>query len=163
MAKASFLGVVRGLHQYFTHHGSAYVQLKRHSNFFNMLDFQRSPFFYTPCSLGTIHSIQNLCSFVYNKNIRADLSLRNRKHFPCFYRVIETRVKVWEKREIVWDHEHEVRVFPRNFEFLPNFHKWFYKLYRNTEKCFLFPLLNSLLKTIEKINLLILIAFILKY
>jgi hypothetical protein len=24
--------------------------------------------------------------------------LRNRKHFPCFYRVIETRVKVWEKR-----------------------------------------------------------------
>ena len=29
--------------------------------------------------------------------------LRNRKHFPCFYRVIETRVKVWEKREIAWD------------------------------------------------------------
>ena len=28
------------------------------------------------------------------------------------------------------------------------------------KKCFLFPLLNSLLKTIEKINLLILIAFI---
>ena len=24
--------------------------------------------------------------------------LRNRKHFPCFYRVIETCVKVWEKR-----------------------------------------------------------------
>ncbi len=52
--------------------------------------------------------------------------LRNRQHFPCFYRVIETRVEVWEKREIAWEHEHEVRVFPRNFEFLPNFHKYFY-------------------------------------
>ncbi len=50
--------------------------------------------------------------------------LRNRKHFPCFYRVIETRVEVLEKREIAWEHEHEVRVFPRNFEFLPNFHKF---------------------------------------
>ncbi len=29
--------------------------------------------------------------------------LRNRKDFPCFYRVIETRVEVWEKREIAWD------------------------------------------------------------
>jgi sensor histidine kinase YesM len=44
--------------------------------------------------------------------------LRNRKHFSCFYRVIETCVEVWEKREIAWKHEHEVRVFPRNFEFL---------------------------------------------
>jgi hypothetical protein len=60
--------------------------------------------------------------------------LRNRKHFPCFYRVIETRVKVWEKREIAWEHEHEVRVSSRNFEFLPNFHKCFYN--RNTEKMF---------------------------
>jgi hypothetical protein len=42
--------------------------------------------------------------------------LRNRKNFPCFYRVIETRVEVWEKREIPWEHEHEVRVFPHNFE-----------------------------------------------
>ncbi len=42
--------------------------------------------------------------------------LRNRKHFLCFYRVIETPLEVWEKREIAWEHEHEVRVFPRNFE-----------------------------------------------
>ena len=84
--------------------------------------------------------------------------LRNRKHFPCFYRVIETRVQVWEKREIAWEHEHEVRVFPRNFEFLPNFHKCFYYSIGTRKKCFLFPLLNSLLKTIKKINLLILIA-----
>ena len=25
--------------------------------------------------------------------------LRNRKHFPCFYRVIETRVLVWENEK----------------------------------------------------------------
>ncbi len=75
--------------------------------------------------------------------------LRNRKHFPCFYRVIETRVEVWEKREIAWE---------RNFEFLPNFHKCFYNSIGTRKKCFLFPLLNSLLKTIKKINLLILIT-----
>ncbi len=51
-----------------------------------------------------------------------EIYLRIRKHFPCFYRVIETRVEVWEKREVAWEHEHEVRVSPRNFEFLPNFH-----------------------------------------
>jgi hypothetical protein len=45
-------------------------------------------------------------------------------------------MKVWEKREIAWEHKHEVWVFPRNFEFLPNFHKCFYKLKRNTEKMF---------------------------
>ena len=66
-------------------------------------------------------------------------------------------MEVWEKREIAWEHEHEVRVFPRNFEFLPNFHKCFYNSIGTRKKCFLFPLLNSLLKTIKKINLLILI------
>jgi hypothetical protein len=74
----------------------------------------------------------NLVSKSYNY-------LRNIKHFPCFYKVIETRVEVWEKREIAWEHEHKkVRVFPRNFEFLSNFHKCFYKLYKNTENVFYF-------------------------
>ena len=81
--------------------------------------------------------------------------LRNRKHFPFFYRVIETCVEVWEKREIAWEHKHKVRVFPCNFEFLPNFRKCFYNSIGTRKKCFLFALLNSLLKTI-KINLLIL-------
>ena len=27
------------------------------------------------------------------------LKLRNRKHVPCFYRVIETRVEVWENEK----------------------------------------------------------------
>ena len=89
---------------------------------------------------------------------RLYLHLRNRKHFPCFYGVIEIRVEVWEKREIAWEHEHELRVFPRNFEFLPNFHKCFYNSIGTPKKCFLFPLLNSLLKTIKKTNLLILIT-----
>ena len=51
------------------------------------------------------------------------LYLTNRKHFPCFYR--ETLVEVCEKREIAWEQEHEVEVFPRNFEFLANFRQVF--------------------------------------
>jgi hypothetical protein len=78
------------------------------------------------------------CHIFTNLSLICMIYLRNRKHFPCFYRVIETCVKVWEKREIVWEHEHKVQVFPRNFEFLPNFHKCFYKLYRNMEKMFSF-------------------------
>jgi hypothetical protein len=87
------------------------------------------------------------------------LYLRNRKHFPCFHRVIKTRVEVWEKREIPWEHEHEVRVF------LPNFELWksFCNSIGTRKKCFLFPLLNSLLKTIKKINLSILITIIQRF
>ena len=81
--------------------------------------------------------------------------LRNRKLFPCFYRVIKTRVKVWEKREIARSASVSKKIssFPQTFT----------SVYINSigtrKKCFLFPLLNSLLKTIEKINVLILIAF----
>ncbi len=32
---------------------------------------------------------------------------------PCFYTVIETRVEVWETREIAWEHEHEQRTGQR--------------------------------------------------
>ena len=32
------------------------------------------------------------------------LHLRNRKHVPCFYRVIETRGSLGE-REMLWEHE----------------------------------------------------------
>ena len=31
--------------------------------------------------------------------------LRNRKHFPCFHTVIETRVEVWENEKLQWEHE----------------------------------------------------------
>ena len=31
--------------------------------------------------------------------------LRSKKHVPCFYRVIETQVKVWENEKIMlWEH-----------------------------------------------------------
>ena len=71
------------------------------------------------------------------------LNLRNRKHFLRVHRVleIETRVEIRQKREIAWEHEHEVRVFPRNFD--------------ARGKCFLFPLSNRLLKTIKNIHLFI--------
>jgi hypothetical protein len=48
----------------------------------------------------------------------------------------------------------------RNFEFFQTFTSVSINSIGTWKKCFLFPLLNSLLKTIEKINLLILIAFI---
>ena len=41
-------------------------------------------------------------------------SLRNRKHFPCFHTVIETRVEVWEEDKLKWGHKPVGRVFPRN-------------------------------------------------
>ena len=34
-----------------------------------------------------------------NKTLFSMFYLRNRKHVPCFYRVIETRVKVWENEK----------------------------------------------------------------
>ena len=49
-----------------------------------------------------------------------------------FFRVVETRGK-FASNEIAWEHEYEVRVFPRNSEFLANFHKCFY----NSIGCFL--------------------------
>jgi hypothetical protein len=78
-----------------------------------------------------LHIVKQCSCFFWQRHI---YWLGNRKHFPCFYRVIETRVEVWEKREIAW--EHEVRVFPRNFEFLPNFHKCFYNSIGTRKKCF---------------------------
>ena len=41
-------------HQYFTHYGSAYVQLKRHSNFNNMVIVSKVSFFFTPCITGAV-------------------------------------------------------------------------------------------------------------
>ena len=47
--------------------------------------------------------------------------LRNRKHFPCFHTVVETRVDVWENEKLKWEHEPIGRVFPRYFEFSQTF------------------------------------------
>ena len=51
--------------------------------------------------------------------------LRNRKHVPCFYWVIETWVGVWENEKCCGNTSCR-RVFPQLFWVLPNFHKCFY-------------------------------------
>ena len=68
--------------------------------------------------------------------------LRNRKHFPCFYRVIETRVEVWEN-EKCWGNTNRRRVFLQLFWVLPNFHECFYNSIETQRKCFLFLLKNN--------------------
>ena len=40
-----------------------------------------------------------VCGEVY-----VGIHLRNRRHFPCLYRVTGTRGKVWGKRDIAWGH-----------------------------------------------------------
>ena len=51
--------------------------------------------------------------------------LRNRKHLPYFYRVIETRVEVWENEKCCGNTSRR-RMFPQVFRVLPNFHECFY-------------------------------------
>ena len=74
--------------------------------------------------------------------------LRNRKHFPCFYRVIETRVEVWENGKCCGNTSRR-RVFPQLFRVLPNFHKCFYSSIETRRTCFLFLLENSPRKITE--------------
>ena len=68
--------------------------------------------------------------------------LRNRKHFPCFCRVIETRVEVWENERCCGNTSRR-RVFPHLFRVLPNLHECFYNSIETPRKCFLFLLENS--------------------
>ena len=63
-------------------------------------------------------------------------SKRNRKHFLCFYRVIETLVKVWENSKKLWKHSPAARV-PTAFLVLPNLHSCFYNSIE-TQKMFSF-------------------------
>ena len=75
-------------------------------------------------------------------NCRAMLSilyLRNRKHFPCFYRVIETRVEVWENEKCCGNTSRR-QMFLQLFRVLPNFHECFYNSIETRRKCFLFLL-----------------------
>ena len=46
-----------------------------------------------------------------------NLKLRNRKHVPCFYRVIQTREEVWGEREMLWEHEPQASVFHSKINF----------------------------------------------
>ena len=71
--------------------------------------------------------------------------LRNRKHVPCFYRVIETRVKVWENEKCCGNASRR-RVFPQLFRVLPNFHSCFYNSIGTRRTRFLFLLENTATK-----------------
>ena len=71
--------------------------------------------------------------------------LRNRKHVPCFYRVIETRVEVWENEKCCGNTSRR-RVFPQLFRVLPNFHECFYNSIETRRTCFLFLLENTATK-----------------
>ena len=68
--------------------------------------------------------------------------LRNRKHFPCFCRFIETRVEVWENEKCCGNTSRR-RVFPQLFRVLPNLHECFYNSIETPRKCSLFLLENS--------------------
>ena len=81
--------------------------------------------------------------------------LRNRKHAPCFYRVIETWVEDWENEKCCGNTSHRW-VFPQLFWVLPNFHECFYNSTETQRTRFLFLLENTATKR-KKINLLNLI------
>ena len=68
--------------------------------------------------------------------------LRNRKHFPCFYQVTETRVKVRENEKCCGNTSRRL-VFPQLFQVLPNLHECFYNSIETQRKRFLFLLENS--------------------
>ena len=68
-----------------------------------------------------------------------------RKHVPCFYRVIETWVEVWENEKCCGNTSRR-RVFPQLFRVLPNFHKCFYNSIETWSTCFLFLLENNAMR-----------------
>ena len=63
--------------------------------------------------------------------------LRNRKHVPCFYRVIQARVEVWENEKCCGNTSRRW-VFPQLFRVLPNFHECLYNSIDTRSTCFLF-------------------------
>ena len=71
--------------------------------------------------------------------------LRNRKHVPCFYRVIQTRVEVWENEKCCGNTSCR-RVFPQLFRVLLNFHECLYNSIETRSTCFLFLLENNATK-----------------
>ena len=91
--------------------------------------------------------------FNYYKNkmyVCMYVHLRNRKHVPCFYRVIQTRVEVWENEKCCGNTSRR-RMFPQLFRVLPNFHECLYNSIETRSTCFLFHLENTATRK-RKIN-----------
>ena len=80
--------------------------------------------------------------YFYRKRSRCYVYLRNRKHVPCLYRVIQTRVEVWENEKCCGNTSRR-RVFPQLFRVLPNFHECLYNSIQTRSTCFLFLLENN--------------------
>ena len=63
--------------------------------------------------------------------------LKKYKTCTCFYRVIETRVKVWENEKCCGNSSYR-QVLPQLFRVLPNVYECFYNLIETRWTCFLF-------------------------
>ena len=88
------------------------------------------------------HQIQVWSSSVKAPCMSKEQYLRNRKHVPCFYWVIQTRVEVWENEKCCGNTSRR-RVFPQLFRVLPNFHQCLYNSIETQSTCFLFLLENN--------------------
>ena len=80
-----------------------------------------------------------------NQGCLIKFSLRNRKHAPCFYWVIETRMEVWENEKCCGKMSQRW-VFPQLFQVLPIFHLCFYNLIETPTTSFLFLLENTMMR-----------------
>ena len=66
----------------------------------------------------------------------------NRNHVPCFYRVIQKRVGVWENEKCCGNASRR-QVFSQLFRDLPNFHECLYNSIETQSTCFLFLNFND--------------------
>ena len=99
-------------------------------------------------------SIKCNCKFGFklqSSHVIEKCYLRNRKHVPCFYRVIETRVQVWENEKCCGNTSRR-RVFPQLLRVLPNFHECFYNSIETRRTSFLFLLENTATKKTKTTN-----------
>ena len=101
------------------------------------------------CKTGLSEKLGNL--FIPEWQQLIWLYSRRRKHVPCFYRVIETRVEVWENEKFCGNTSRR-RVFPQLFRVPPNFHKCFYNSIETRRTCFLFRLENTVTKKRKTTN-----------
>ena len=86
------------------------------------------------------------------------LYLRNTKHVPRFYRVIETRVEVWENEKCCGNTSRK-RVLPQLFRVLPNFHERSYNSIETRRTCFLFLLENTTTRNYVNSSIVLVLCF----
>ena len=109
-----------------------------------MKSFQKDfeSYFYSALSKEFVYLTFERCYCTVVIITQCPLLLRNRKHVPCFYRVIQTRVEVWENEKCCGNTSRR-RVFPQLSRVLPNFHECLYNSIETRSTCFLFLLENN--------------------